>query len=102
MLEEIGEGDNALLCLTNTSSCCIETSEGEWYDPDNMKILDSMDNNTDFYTSRGPSLVRLNKINDVPISGVFHCKIPDAQGTNQTIYIGICSNGSGNTCMLII
>ena len=101
-LEEIGEGDNSLLCLTNKSSCCSETSEGEWYGPDNMKILDSIDNNTDFYTTRGPSLVRLNKINDVHISGVFHCKIPDAQGTNQTIYIGIYSIGSGNTCTLII
>ena len=101
-LEEIGEGDNSLLCLTNKSSCCSETSEGEWYGPYNMKILDNMDSNADFYTSRGPSLVRLNKVNDKPLSGVFHCKIPDAQGINQTIYIGIYSNGSGNTCMLII
>ena len=98
-LEEIGEGDNALLCLTNRSNCCHDTSEGEWYGPDKMKILDSMDNNADFYISRGPSLVRLNKINDMSLPGVFHCRIPDAEGTNHNIYIGVYSHGSGNTCL---
>ena len=96
-LEEIGEGDNALLCLTNRSSCCNETSDGEWYGPDNIKIMEVMENTNleGFYTSRGPSLVRLNKGNDVNITGIFRCKILDAQDIAQNIYIGVYLKGTG-------
>ena len=96
-LEEIGEGDNSLLCLTNKYSCCSETSEGEWYGPDNVKIMEVMEN-TDpegFYTSRGPGLVKLNKENDVTVSGIFRCQISDVQDITQEIYIGVYQTGTG-------
>ena len=28
-------------------------------------------------------------------TGVFHCEIPDANGTNQNVYVGIHIEGTG-------
>ena len=52
----------------------------------------------DFYTSRGRSAIYLNKVATISSqtqSGVFYCRIPDANGSNRTIYIGIYNNEEG-------
>ena len=103
-LEDIGKGNKALLCLTNNTSCCESTSAVGWYGPGEMEapIMAEMNNITSLYTSRGPSVIRLNKINGATdSSGVFHCRIPDAGGNDQTIYIGIYLNGRGGTCLIL-
>ena len=100
-LEEIGEGNKALLCLTSNTSCCESTSTVGWYSPA-MSIMAEMNNTTGFYTSRGPSVIRLEKINGTTgSSGIFHCRIPDADGNDQTIYIGIYRNERGGTCSVL-
>ena len=96
-LEEIGEKSKALLCLTNNISCCTDESQGDWYNADDntTPITTVRDDSTSFYTSKGPSHIRLNNINITNSkSGIYHCKIPDSSGMDQRIYIGIYSNGS--------
>ena len=97
-LEEIGEGNKALLCLTNSTSCCESTSQGGWFSPGPMATLITADMNdtTSFYTHRDTSVIQLNKVNEVTSSsGVFHCRIPAADGSEKIIYTGIYPNGDG-------
>ena len=98
-LEEIGVDNRSLICLTNSLNCCGGTSNGDWYDPDNMTVTENRDDNTTdyyYYTSNGPSMVRLNKIDNAANGqGVFRCIIPDASGNNQRIFVGIYSSEMG-------
>jgi hypothetical protein len=97
-LEEIGEANKALVCLTNRIECCTNGSQGDWYNPEDMimPITTTKDDSTNFYTSRGPSHIRLNKNNvNNSIFGIYYCEIPDSSGTDQRIYIGIYGNEQG-------
>ena len=92
LLTDIGEGDNALLCLTDNTQCCRGGDNpnggglGEWYFPDGTLVPTG--NNTNIYRNRDLSAVRLNRKNNAqsPI-GVYRCEVPDASGTSQSIYI---------------
>ena len=99
-VDEIAENDSALLCYTNNRTCCKInglTGIGEWYFPnETMVSFGSHDKGGDFYRNRGPSVVRLNRRNNAMMpTGVFRCEIPDASGTNQSIYIGVYPHGEG-------
>ena len=91
-ITRIGEGDHgALLCFTDFIQCCSSDSQlpvevGQWYFPDQSAV----GSNGDIYTSRGHGVVRLHRRNNAMMpTGVFHCKIPDASGTNQSVYIRV-------------
>ena len=98
-LTEVGEKSDALLCLTNSTK--IESSMmGEWYFPDSSRVpLNGLDSG--IYSTRGPSAVSLNRKNDTMMpTGVYRCVVPDANESNQSIYIGVYSSkeGDGNNC----
>ena len=57
-------------------------------------IPNSMDANTTFNISYGPSVVRLNHIQNGN-SGIFRCSIPDDDEKTQNIFIGVYPNGIG-------
>ena len=88
-MSDIGEGEDALLCFTNSSNCCSSVSGGEFYFPDNtaVRIKGSGD---DFYRNRGNQSVSLNRRNNAmtPI-GQYRCEIPDANGITQNMLITI-------------
>ena len=89
-MDEIGEGAMALLCFTNNLDCCGEPPRrfGEWYFPNGSSV--GRQSESSIYRDRGPSVVRLNLRNhSTSLTGVFHCEIPDMNGTNQSIYIGL-------------
>ena len=90
-LNEIGQNNEALFCITNNTNCCNSTiiteRLGNWYLPSST-IINRY--SIDFYGNRGPSTVSLNRRNDSTIlSGIFHCEIPDTSGANQILYIGV-------------
>jgi hypothetical protein len=89
--EEIGEANKTLFCLTNNTNCCDSVSQGGWFSPGATAtpILGKMESTTDFYTSRGPSAIHLNSATGSFQPGIFHCRVPDADGDERTIYIGI-------------
>ena len=105
ILEDIGEGVDALLCITNQTACCRESDSGEmvsaignWYFPNGTKVP-SGDNQWDFYRTRGQMVVRLNRRRG-GVEGIYRCEIPDAMNVIQTIYIGVYSASTGEWSIL--
>ena len=95
-LTDIGEGYNALHCLTNLTTCCRGAdgdSAGEWFLPGKTSpVVDisSVDNMENFTRSRGPSAVLLNRRSSaVGPTGLYTCQVPDGSGMVRTLYIGV-------------
>ena len=98
VLEDIGEGNDALLCMTDNTSCCGRRQSpgrgilGGWYYPNGTEVPNRVINNQslqwDFYRNRGPSVVRLNRRRG-GVPGIYSCVIPDTAGVDQTLYIGV-------------
>ena len=95
-LEAIGEGDDALLCLTNLVACCVRPYTGEngfaignWYFPNGTRVPTS-GNQWGFFRTRGRMSVALNRIKG-GVDGIYHCEIPDSMNVTQTINIWVYS-----------
>ena len=91
LITNIGEGNSALLCVTDREGCCGNPSNriGEWLYPNSTTVPNYSENN-DFYRNRGPNVVRLNRRNNAfSPTGRYHCMIPDASGTNQILTANI-------------
>ena len=98
MLEEIGEGGDALLCITNLTACCQSDNTGRpalgnWFFPNGTRVL-SGGNRWDFFRARGQMVVHLNRRRG-GVEGIYRCEIPDAMNVTQTIYIGVYSASTG-------
>ena len=90
-LEDIGEKDDALLCMTNLTACCGQSGNksvlGNWFFPNGTSVpRNGMQWN--FYRTRGQMVVRLNRRRG-GVDGIYSCVIPDSMNVNQTIYIGM-------------
>ena len=98
-LEDIGEGNDALFCMTNFNACCqasyTETgfALGNWYFP-NRSVVPSSGKQWDFHRDRGQMVVRLNRRRGGE-DGIYRCVIPDSLNVLQTIYIGVYTAGTG-------
>ena len=98
-LEDIGEGDDALLCITNLTACCRPpyTSErdalGNWFFPNGTRVPSS-GSQWDFHRTRGQMVVLLHRRRG-GVEGIYRCEIPDTFGFTQTLYIGVYSASSG-------
>ena len=97
-LEDIGEWDDALLCLTDNTACCSRAQSpamvmGDWYYPSGTGVPNNGEG-WDFYRNRDQSVVRMNRRRG-GVNGTYRCVIPDTTGVNQTIYIGVYTAGSG-------
>ena len=96
-LEDIGEGDGALLCVTDLTACCQPAytdrigpfATGNWWFPNGTRVLASAVQ-WDFHRTRGQSVVLLQRRRGRE-EGIYHCTIPDAMNVIQTIYIGVYS-----------
>ena len=93
-LENIGQGgDDALLCVTNQRACCRNGTIGDWYFPNGSRVASARPE-LDFYRDRGQLGVHLKRRRG-GVDGIYHCEIPDSMNVNQTIYIGVYSEGTG-------
>ena len=96
-LEDIGQGNNALLCVTDKTACCgppytdpIElVNRMNWFFPNGTKVPSS-GSQWDFHRTRGQSVVRLQRRRG-GAEGIYRCVIHDAVNVDQTIYIGVYS-----------
>ena len=78
-LEDIGDGDAALLCMTNLTSV-NKSVRGEWYFP----------NGTGVFSTHNDSEIHSSGVN-----GIYRCEISNAMNVTQTIYIGVYNTNSG-------
>ena len=105
-LTDIGEGYNALHCLTNLTICCRGAdggSAGEWFLPGKTSpVVDVNAPNAgteSFIRSRGPSAVLLNRnTSTMGSTGLYTCQVPDGSGTNRTLYIGVGAGTDYTSC----
>ena len=101
-LEDIGEGGDALLCLTNLTACCRPPYSpqglGNWFFPNGTRVL-SDGNNSDLHRTRDQMMIRLNRRRG-GVEGIYHCEINDAMHVIQTIYIGVYSANTGEWSLL--
>ena len=96
-LEDISEGDDALLCVTDQPACCRPpytdpsgvSAVGNWFFPNGTRVPTSVVS-WDFHRTRGQSVVRLQRRRGGE-DGIYHCTISDAMNVNQIIYIGVYS-----------
>ena len=66
-----------------------ETRAGQFYFP-NGSVVPIQGLVTDgYYRNRDSQLIRLNRQPTGAITGQFRCEIPDASGTNVTLFINI-------------
>ena len=98
-LEDIGQNNDALLCLTNYTACCRSTHTGgaalgQWLFPNGTIVSKETANEWDFYRTRGQMVVRLNRRRG-GVEGIYHCEIHDGMNAAQTVYIGVYSASTG-------
>lgn len=90
-LSELGEGDNALFCLTDKTDCCRERPNrfGEFYYPNRVQVPNAGLLH-DFYRDRGNQFIRLNRREWAtgPI-GRYCCNIPDVGGAIQKLCVNL-------------
>ena len=97
-LEDIGEGDDALLCITFQTACCNSaytggSAIGNWFFPNGTRVLSS-GSNWDFHRNRGQMVVRLNRRRG-GVEGIYRCEIPESMNVTRTIYIEVYSASTG-------
>ena len=99
-LEDIGEGDGALVCITNLTACCrppytgeMRYATGNWFFPNGTRVPSS-GSQSDFHRTRGQMVIRMHRRRGGE-DGIYHCEIPDAENVTQFIYIGVYSASTG-------
>ena len=102
-LKEIGEGDDALFCMTNYTACCqhgvMGPALGNWFFPNGSRVP-NLGSQTLFFRSRGKIAVHLQHKRG-GAEGIYRCEIPDAMNVTQTIYIGVYSANTGEWSILL-
>ena len=93
LVDEIGEGDSALLCRTNNTGCCgssFTPFRGEFYYPNSNNVVPTAGVSPNFYRNRGTGFIRLNRQPNTDIQlGEYRCEIPDYRGIRQNLFINI-------------
>ena len=95
-LEDIGEGDDALLCVTDQTACCrppYSNTVGNWFFPNGTRVPSS-GVLWDFHRTTDQSVKLLHRRRGGE-DGIYRCEIPDAANVTQTIYIGVYTADTG-------
>ena len=99
-LENIGEKNASLLCMTDLTACCRPpytgengSSLGNWFFPNETRVP-SYNYSSDLYRDRGQMVVHLNRRKGGE-EGIYRCEIPDSMDVNQTVYIGVYNTTTG-------
>ena len=99
-LEDIGERDDALLCVTDQPACCLHFYTryralifGNWFFPNGSRIP-SFVKQWNFYRNRGQKVVNIHRRRG-GVNGIYSCVIPDAMNVTQTIHIGVYTASAG-------
>ena len=103
-ITDIGTDSAALICTTTYHPCCftVPLPGTHWYFPNETWLENN--NALPYYRTRtasGPSSsgsVILHRNPEATTTGVFRCDIRDATGTFQSLYVGIYTATTGESC----
>ena len=107
-ITDIGTGSAALNCTTTYRPCCFSDPPTNWYYPNGSRVSNT--NTLPYYrtSSDGSPLtpgrvgaVFLHRNPGATTTGVFRCEILDASGDLQSIYVGIYTATTGESCTYI-
>ena len=95
-MEDIGEGDEALICSTSFRPCCGTPPNrfGEWYYPDGRKVQPIGSGDTVYRNRLDDGTVRLHRRSSgvLPTNGRYRCAIPSNQRDTTNIFVQILSD----------
>ena len=102
-LEDIGEDNASLLCMTHLTTCCRRRDSsgfvlGNWRFPNKTDVRSSS-KMWDFYRDRGQMVIRMKRRRG-GVEGIYHCEIPDTMNVTQTIYIGVYNANTGKVLVI--
>ena len=99
-ITDIGTGSAALLCTTTYIPCCFSADGSHWYFPDGSTVQRS--ETLPYYRTRStsPGTVLLHRNSAATTTGVFRCDILDASRDLQSLYVGIYTATTGESCTL--
>ena len=105
-ITDIGTGSAALNCTTTYSPCCFSNPPTHWYYPNGSRVSNTY--TLPYYRTRGDSLLTPGRVGAVFLhrnpegttTGIFCCDILDASGNLQSIYVGIYTATTGESCTL--
>ena len=108
-ITDIGTDSAALLCTTTYRPCCFSGPPPgtHWYFPDGSRVENV--NTLPYYRTRGDaSLLNPGRVGAVFLhrnpwattTGIFRCEILDANGIFQSIYVGIYTATTGESCTM--
>ena len=88
---DIGAGEFALKCVTDSINCCNGSDVGNWRDERGRPVQQGADGASCLYVTRGDGVVSLNRKRGCTLhtSGLWRCDIPHSSGENQSLYIYI-------------
>ena len=90
---DIGEGDAALQCTTDSTICCRnyygEVRAGDFFFPGGVQVPPFTTAIDGYYRNRDSRLIRLNRQSYGVITGQFRCNIPSASGVDVDLFINI-------------
>jgi len=82
--------------------CTSANPETQWYFPNGNPVPNNpalpYQRNRDSF----PGRVILNRNSESTITGIFHRHIPDASGVIQSLYVGIYTSTTGESCILCV
>ena len=105
-ITDIGTGSAALLCTTTNSDCCFSGQGNGWYFPSGSQVpnrgmpVPSMTFSRTRSSSPDGGTVLLHRNSAATTTGVFRCDILDASGGLQSIYVGVYTATTGESCTL--
>jgi len=98
-MTDIGTGAAALVCTTTYTLCCSSGNrETQWYFPNGSQIPNNPALPYRRTRGRNPGRVILNRNSESTTTGIFHCDIPDANNVTQSLYVGIYTSTTGESC----
>ena len=101
---DIGTGSTALNCTTTYRPCCFSVPPPgtHWYFPNGSQVENN--NALPYYRTRTqvspPGTVLLHRNPGATTTGIFCCEIPDASGIFQSLYVGIYTAYTGESCTM--
>ena len=111
-ITDIGTDGDALICTTTYRGCCYSGPPPgtHWYFPNGSQI--DRFNTLPYYRSRTDGqafpvccspggTVLLHRNPEGTTTGIFRCEIRDASGAFQSIYVGIYTATTDESCVLI-